>query len=353
MSAIRGNKDLRLPGHFLIGAPRCGTTSMSRALRAHPQVCFSDPKETHFFSYVWRQRPPQDLRSEYLERYFGAYDASRHRVLCDGSVSYLYDRRALERILELQPEARFVVMVRDPFEMLPSYHQRLLYLLEEDVASFAEAWRLQGRRARGEALPARCTHPDVLRYAEIGRLGAHVSALLGLAGGERCHVVVHDDLRSDPAKVYLGVLDFLGVEDDGCREFPHRLRSKHYRSRLLQRLLFKPPGAIMKVMAPAAAEVPINSLSAVRPWLKRARKYLMRRNRREVPPPVPTPEMQELLRRELAEDVALLGALLGRDLGHWLGGDPRTAPDARGSGRSSSSGAVRGSPGIELDGVRS
>jgi hypothetical protein len=322
---------MRFPGHFLVGAPRCGTTSMSYYLRAHPQVCFSDPKETHFFSHVWRQRPPRDLRSEYLERYFGAYDPRSHRVLCDGSVSYLYDQSALERILELNPEARFLVMVRDPFEMLPSYHQRMLYILEEDVTCFAEAWQRQERRARGEALPARCTSPDLLRYAEIGRLGARVSSLFELAGRERCHVVVFDDLRSDPRAIYLGVLDFLGVADDGRREFPQRQRSKRYRSRLLQQLVFKPPGAIARGVAQSGVGTHARGRTGVRGWILRGRRRLVRRNKLAVPTPALTPEMQRRVRRELAEDVALLEALLGRDLGRWLGGRANR-PDMRRAG---------------------
>jgi hypothetical protein len=229
------------PGHFLVGAPRCGTTSLGLYLRTHPEVCFSDPKEPHFFSHVWRQRTPRDIHAEYVERYFGAYDARRHRILCDGSVSYLYDRGALERILQHNPDARFLVMVRDPFELLPSYHQRLVYLLQEDVLSLADAWRLQEKRARGQSLPVGCIDPDLLRYAEVGRLGAAVAHLFDLAGRERCHVVVFDDLRSDPRAVYLAVLGFLGLEDDGRREFPRRGKSRAYHS---------PPGNFLRRAAP-------------------------------------------------------------------------------------------------------
>ena len=35
---------------FIVGAPRCGTTSLSRYLKDHPEVCFSRVKEPHFFS---------------------------------------------------------------------------------------------------------------------------------------------------------------------------------------------------------------------------------------------------------------------------------------------------------------
>ena len=39
-----------IPGFFIVGAPRCGTTAMSTYLSGHPEVCFSVPKENHFFA---------------------------------------------------------------------------------------------------------------------------------------------------------------------------------------------------------------------------------------------------------------------------------------------------------------
>jgi Sulfotransferase family len=53
-SITRGGNSLtrpeRFPDFFLIGAPRCGTTSLSSYLANNPQVCFSRPKEPHYFS---------------------------------------------------------------------------------------------------------------------------------------------------------------------------------------------------------------------------------------------------------------------------------------------------------------
>jgi hypothetical protein len=312
-------RSIPFPGHFLVGAPRCGTTSLAHYLRSHPQVCFSDPKEPHFFSHLWRRRPPRDVQREYVERYFSRYDPRRHRVLCEGSVSYLYDRGALERILHFNPDAHFLVMVRDPFDMLPSYHQQLLYLLQEDVTSLAEAWQLQERRTRGKALPMGCIDPDLLRYSEVGRLGAGVSQLFELAGRERCHVVIFDDLISDPRAIYLGVLDFIGLEDDGRREFPRRGRGKRYR---------RPPGTTVRRVAP---------------WVIRFRgrigrhRRLLRWLRRRLGPShdemralAPAPELLEVMKRELAADLALLESLLGRDLRHWLGGHTEPGLAARG-----------------------
>lgn len=60
------------PDFFIVGAPRCGTTSMYEFLRAHPQVFMPANKEPHYFgSDLRRQHAPMDER-EYLELFEGA-----------------------------------------------------------------------------------------------------------------------------------------------------------------------------------------------------------------------------------------------------------------------------------------
>ena len=58
------------PDFFVVGAPRCGTTALSRYLSQHPQVCFSKPKEPHYFARIdARHLQEADWSSEYA-RFF-------------------------------------------------------------------------------------------------------------------------------------------------------------------------------------------------------------------------------------------------------------------------------------------
>jgi hypothetical protein len=127
------------PDFFVVGAPRCGTTSLSRYLARNPQVCFSRPKEPHYFSRLERDPTAAELRRNYLDRCFG-HCTPAHRVLGEGSVSYLYLPGTIERIHRLSPDARFIALVRNPLSMLPSYHLRMQFLLQEDEADFEKAW---------------------------------------------------------------------------------------------------------------------------------------------------------------------------------------------------------------------
>jgi hypothetical protein len=171
----------RFPDFFVVGAPRCGTTSFCRYLARNPQICFSQPKEPHYFTQLTRDPTEVELARDYLERCFG-HCTPAHRAIGEGSVSYLYLPAAIERIRRINPEARFIALVRNPLTMLPSYHLRMRFLLQEDEPDFARAWALEPARARGENVPRHCLDPRLLLYSKVAQLGAQVQTLFEIAG---------------------------------------------------------------------------------------------------------------------------------------------------------------------------
>jgi hypothetical protein len=333
--------DRFFPDFFVVGAPRCGTTSLCRQLAQHPQICFSKPKEPHYFSRLAPGEPEDDLESAYLGRCF-RHRGPQHLRTGEGSVSYLYSTDAIERILAHAPDARFVAHVRNPLEMLPSYHLRMLYLLEEDEPDFATAWRLQEARARGERIPSTCWDPRLLQYREAGSLGHWVERLVGRVGRDRVHVVVYDDYAKDPQATYEGVLRFLGLEPQGQLRFPRKQRSRGYRSRLVQRLLYRPPLWVARLAgvrvpgrskaraasarhasgaapsAPARRGLLHDAGRALGRGATRLHKRLVRWNQLEVRPTPLAPAFRAELCAAFASDVETLSRLLGRDLSPWL-----------------------------------
>ncbi|MGD8643727.1 MAG: sulfotransferase [Chromatiales bacterium] len=296
------------PCFFVAGAPRCGTTAISKALSRNPRISFSKPKETHFLLDPPAGLSGDELRGLYLMRYHSELSGV-HQAVGDGSVSYLYTPEALERALGFDPRARFVVMVRDPVAMLESYHARLLFMLDEDVTDFATAWALQERRAQGLDIPRRCRDPRLLMYGEAARHGAHVQRLYELAGRERCMVIVFDDWASDPRAVYQRVLAFLGVDDDGLTDFSSKRESAGFRSTFLQSIVMNPPRWLLRV-------VELSDTKRLEK-LKALRKRIKRFNKKAKPRPRLSEEMRAVVRAHFADDVELLSSLLGRDLRHW------------------------------------
>jgi len=301
------------PHFFIVGGPRCGTTSLSRCLKKHPHVCFSKPKEPHYFSQLNGKTSLESMRTDYLDRYFSSFQP-KHRVMGEGSTSYLYSEKAIRAILEFNPQAKFIAMVRNPMEMVYSFHYRLLYILEEDQVDFHKAWDLQDARAQGKHLPRLCRNPNMLQYAEVGRFGKYVEQMYQLVGPEKCMVIIFDDLKNNMLDVYKNVLSFINLDYDGQTEFPQRMMSKTYKFHWLSRLLWHPPKrveqAVRKLEKPPTG---VKDQFTIKWVINKIKQF----NVIKKPLPPLEPQMRALLQESFSNDIDKLGKLLHRDLSHW------------------------------------
>ncbi len=297
---------------FIVGAPRCGTTAMSRYLKKHPNICFSDPKETHFFLFADKTANPTKLREEFLSAFFP--DLSDDTTMIgDGSVSTLYSSDAIQQIQRTFRSPKFIVMLRDPVDMMRSYHGRLLHLRQEDEKDFQTAWALQEERKSGRRIPRKCSDPRVLQYGEIGRLGHYSSQLLKLVGNENCMPIFFDDFLADTLSTYKSVLAFLDLPYDGRETFDRKNSVRTFKSGLLQSLY---SGPLMRPVANQLMKNPVRAAKiqrAMRPYRKKMKKI----NSYEAAPPALTPEFKQELSRYFSEDIGQLGAVFGRNLEHW------------------------------------
>jgi hypothetical protein len=328
-SASSGFDQEALPPLLCIaGAPRCGTTALAEFLRAHPEICFSRIKEPHFFSrFDLAALENEELRStiinSYVERYFRW--TGDQRVLAEGSVSYFYVSDRMRPLLRLWPDAKFIVLLRDPLQLLPSYHQRLLYLGDETERDFGKAWQLTNERARGRKIPRSCVDPRLLRYDKIAALGKHLGEFLDVVGRRRCLILLHEDFAADPAGVYRQILQFIGVQPFALpRQREHRA-SAGYRIGWLQRLLYRPPLVTRTVLRRASKPdvvlgVRDGKSAPIAQLARKLRRQLVRWNRAPAPPIVIPPDVRQEICDLLADDVAQLSALIGRNLDHWLDG---------------------------------
>jgi hypothetical protein len=257
--------------------------------------------------------------------------------MMEGSVTYLYTPEQMEPILRLWHEAKFIIAVRDPFAMLPSLHQRLLFIGDETMKDFERAWALAPERAHGRHIPRTCVEPKWLQYPEIGKLGSYVERFFDAVGRERCHVIVFDDFAANPRAAYREVIAFLGLPDDGRTDFAPRRQSRAYRFGWLQRLLKRPPKRVRLLMGGQKYRQRFKKMDEIKPdpplfrAILRWRKHLLRWNEISAPKPSLSPEMQARMRDALAPEIIRLARLLGRDLSDWLGGVPEAnmEPPAR------------------------
>jgi hypothetical protein len=141
-------------------------------------------------------------------------------------------------ILAFNPAARFIVLLRNPVDLVYSLHSQLLYGGHEEVEDFETAWRLQAARSQGEQIPLGCPDPQVLQYGSVAKLGEQLERLYRLVPRDRVLVLLQEDLQREPLRVYHQTLEFLGLPTDDRSSFPLRNANRRLRRPRLARLFF-------------------------------------------------------------------------------------------------------------------
>lgn len=289
----------RSPKFFLLGAPKCGTSAIASYLMDHPLVYVSKPKEPHYFCKDLKAGGlPVRSDEEYLDTFFPGLEKSRALAAIDCSVWYLYSRVAVDEIQRFEPDAKYLVMLRNPIEMAWSLYSMLTFQNQEDQGDFVVAWKLQEERGNGHRLPdGLWLDRRMLLYSEVCALGSQLKGVLDSVGRERVHIELLDDLKQDPRAVYLRILEFMAVPDDGRTEFPRENSGRKINNRLLFAFL---RSSIAKSAAIGVKRLlGLETLGFGRPDL-----------------PMP-PRVRLFLIEQFEGEIALIEQLLGRSLAHW------------------------------------
>ncbi|MFV1965103.1 MAG: sulfotransferase [Pirellulaceae bacterium] len=296
------------PNFFLVGAPRCGTTAMFRWLRRHPHVFLPALKECHYLATDFGRFRSVQTEEQYRRLFCEVRD--EHVAVGEASVMYLYSSVAIENILDRYPQATILVALRNPLELVYSWHGQLLVTMQEDQADFEEAWLRQADRIEGRSLPPHCTVPQALHYSQMGRLGTQVQRLLNKCDRRQVHFVIYDDLVRDVRATYEQLLQALGVAPAGAVSLEVVNQNRAIPSAVLRKLWFRSPAVV-------GARRRMRSVCGDRIY-ERVRDALMPRLIPARARPPLSPRLRQMLTDEFREDVCRLSDLLHRDFRHWL-----------------------------------
>lgn len=206
-----------LPDFLIIGAQKAGTTSLFVYLCAHPDVLAPVEKEVHFFDQHWANGVPW-YRGHFPTAVELAARRRGGRTALTGEATpyYLFHPHAPERAARTVPDARLIVMLRNPVDRAYSqYHHRrrlgLEHLSFEDAMA-AEPERLAADTERLLADPDHdAVHHREHSYLSRGRYAPQLEAWLERFPRDRLHVIRTEDFDRDPAAVYAEAIAFLGL----------------------------------------------------------------------------------------------------------------------------------------------
>lgn len=276
------------PTFIGIGAQKCASTWLHEALASHPDIGASLVKELDFFAHNY------ECGFAWYESQFADFDG--RAAVGEISPSYFHHTEAPARARAYNADLRVIVSLRDPIERAFSNHLHAVKL----------GWVAADQHGFERGLE------NCPMYLEQSRYATHLSRWLSEFPRDAIHVLLQEDVASDPEGELSRLFRFLGVAPDRPRAPVRRVanQSSVPRNRRLDRGL-KTAGQALRALGLGSVVTTVKNQGLVRALRQRNRIEL-----REVLPP-PQPATVERLQRELADDVDFVRRLLGREHLPW------------------------------------
>lgn len=299
------------PDFFIVGAPKCGTTAMTHYLDSHPAIYFPPDKEFHYFgSDIKYDDVFQNVRDR--EKYFSQFEAARDdQIIGETSTWNLYSKKAANEIYQYDPEAKIIMMLRNPVDMIHSLHRHFLYGGNESIEDFEEALEAEKGRKQGRNLPETVRFPEGLYYREVANYSEQVQRYYNVFNPQQLHVILFDHFVNRTQLTYEKTLNFLGVSLDFKPEFRRINPSKKIVSKKLNKLVRDPPYPIKQIVQYFDQTLP--------PWLFRNPVrwvYRIINTRPEERDPM-NPQLRKALIKDFKPMIKDLENLIDRNLSHW------------------------------------
>ena len=195
---------------FIVGAPKAGTTSLYHYLDEHHDICMSSDKEPNYFSDEELQQ--QDMyygksRVETLDIYHSLFDKhSESKIKAEVGVSYLFYKEVPKKIKEYNPNAKIIIMLRNPSHRAFSH-----YLMDRRLGLVYDSFE--------DVIEKKSNHKNAelfyQQYIEVGQYADQVSRYLEFFDRKNILFIEYEDFRKDIMNVMNRVYKFLNVELSG------------------------------------------------------------------------------------------------------------------------------------------
>ena len=219
---------------FIVGAPKSATTSLFHYLGQHEGISMSTIKEPDFFSHIelykqklyYKSKPVSDINT-----YHNLFlTKKKSQLLGEASVSYLFYPKVSERIFSYNPNAKIIIILRNPVERTVSYYQmdRRLGFIKDNLADVLNDSTIENHSLYYQ------------QYILLSYYYQQVKKYIDVFGKENICILNYDDLKKNNKDFTSKALSFLGLKVSKNIDFNSKYnRSKSSRFRLFNFLYSK------------------------------------------------------------------------------------------------------------------
>jgi hypothetical protein len=222
---------MKKPNLFIVGKQKSGTTALYDMLKQHPKIFLSSPKEPNFFAKDFH-RKKENFRDkkEYLKLFAKVND---EKIIGEASSNNLYSEVAVKGIKKFNPDAKIIILLREPVEFLRSLYQELFHV--EQAKNLKEALELEDIRKEGHKIKTKIQIIPTLFYSKRVKYARQVKRFVDNFPNKNIKVIIFEDFKKDNLKTYKEICEFLGVGGD----FRPEIRKKNAaKKRKLKRIWF-------------------------------------------------------------------------------------------------------------------
>jgi|GEM_PF-4743792 len=247
---------------FLGGWPKTGSTSLDYYLSQHPDIYMCPVKETYFHcTDILQDAEATDMGNFYPYRDAGSYKSlfaaqQPNQIAGESSVFYVISKAAPKNLAAQNPDAKLVLILRDPLEVVDSWFHYLREHAREVATSLDEALELQSLRAAGDAIPPNTQSLLHVQYDTIVDYANHLARVQEFFTEDRLHIVLYDTFREDPITVLQELFAFLNVDSQFEPDLTKQNVSRQQRFANLHRLVVRQKAVVEKVMMSTGLDSP-------------------------------------------------------------------------------------------------
>jgi len=192
---------------IIVGAAKSGTTSLFHYLSEHPEIFMTTPKEVNFFSKdeIKNQNLFYDSHiTENISDYENLFrNHTNEKAIGEGSVSYLFYSKTPYKIQELIPNAKILILLREPISRGFSH-----YLMDYKLGLVNNNYK--------DIVYKKSTHKNMKlyyqQYVELGLYYSQVKRYLDIFGKEQVKIFLQEDLYNNTDYVIKDIFNFLNVD---------------------------------------------------------------------------------------------------------------------------------------------